>query len=223
MLSFSSKKKTAVRPRLSCDAMQRGAICWQVILEDSNQNTDCYLGASIDTIVLIEEHSRQIVFVTPCVSVLGWHAQTNRYALDSSIELVRRLIRLAFRSLRLYYHQGECITIHVRGDYGERDELMEIVARLRAVTPGAPATELSLKRNSLGQLGFHVQPDGVVTQVESMGLSWQAGLRQGSRLVEICKVAVSTLSHDQMVDLLKTSAQVTVTVIPPNNDGNPRR
>lgn len=78
MLSFSSKKKTAVRPRLSCDAMQRGAICWQVILEDSNQNTDCYLGVSVDTIVLIEEHSRQIVFVTPCVSVLGWHAQTNR-------------------------------------------------------------------------------------------------------------------------------------------------
>lgn len=58
--------------------MQRGAICWQVILEDSNQNTDCYLGVSVDTIVLIEEHSRQIVFVTPCVSVLGWHAQTNR-------------------------------------------------------------------------------------------------------------------------------------------------
>nr|XP_034187683.1 signal-induced proliferation-associated 1-like protein 2 isoform X3 [Osmia lignaria] len=203
MLPFSSKKKTAVRPKLSCDASQRGAICWQVILEDSNQNTDCYLGISIDTVVLIEEHSRQIVFVTACASVLGWHAQTN--------------------SLRLYYHQGECITIHVRGDYGDRDELMEIVARLRAVTQGAPATELSLKRNSLGQLGFHVQPDGVVTQVESMGLSWQAGLRQGSRLVEICKVAVSTLSHDQMVDLLKTSAQVTVTVIPPNNDGNPRR
>ncbi|XP_066594298.1 signal-induced proliferation-associated 1-like protein 1 [Prorops nasuta] len=203
MLSFSSKKKVAVRPRLSCDASQRGAICWQVILEDSNQNTDCYLGISVDTIVLIEEHSRQIVFVTPCISVLGWHAQTN--------------------SLRLYHHQGECITIHVRVDYGERDELMEIVARLRAVTQGAPASELSLKRNSLGQLGFHVQPDGVVTQVESMGLSWQAGLRQGSRLVEICKVAVSTLSHDQMVDLLKTSAQVTVTVIPPTNEGNPRR
>ncbi|XP_011504382.1 PREDICTED: signal-induced proliferation-associated 1-like protein 1 [Ceratosolen solmsi marchali] len=203
MLSFSSKKKAATRPRLSCDASQRGAICWQVILEDSNQNTDCYLGISIDTIVLIEEHSRQIVFVTPCMSVLGWHAQTN--------------------SLRLYHHQGECITIHVRGDYGDRDELMEIVARLRAVTQGAPASELSLKRNALGQLGFHVQPDGVVTQVESMGSSWQAGLRQGSRLVEICKVAVSTLSHDQMVDLLKTSAQVTVTVIPPANDGAPRR
>ncbi|XP_058789822.1 signal-induced proliferation-associated 1-like protein 2 isoform X2 [Phymastichus coffea] len=203
MLSFSSKKKSTPRPRLSCDASQRGAICWQVILEDSSQNTDCYLGISIDTIVLIEEHSRQIVFVTPCISVLGWHAQTN--------------------SLRLYHHQGECITIHVRGDCSDRDELMEIVARLRAVTQGAPASELSLKRNALGQLGFHVQPDGIVTQVESMGSSWQAGLRQGSRLVEICKVAVSTLSHDQMVDLLKTSAQVTVTVIPPTNDGTPRR
>ncbi|XP_051169982.1 signal-induced proliferation-associated 1-like protein 2 [Leptopilina boulardi] len=203
MLSFSSKKKAIVRPRLPCDASQRGAICWQVILEDSNQSTDCYLGISIDSIVLVEEHSRQIVFVTPCVGVLGWHAQTN--------------------SLRLYYHQGECITIHVRGDCGERDELMEIVARLRAVTQGSPASELSLKRNNLGQLGFHVQPDGVVTQVEGMGFAWQAGLRQGSRLVEICKVAVSTLSHDQMVDLLKTSLQVTVTVIPPSSDGNPRR
>ncbi|XP_046611534.1 signal-induced proliferation-associated 1-like protein 1 isoform X1 [Neodiprion virginianus] len=203
MLSFSSKKKVPIRPRLSCDATQRGGICWQVILEDSNQNTDCYLGISVDTIVLIEEHSRQVVFVAACVSILGWHAQTN--------------------SLRLYYHQGECVTIHVRGDYGERDELMEIVSRLRAVTQGFPASELSLKRNNLGQLGFHVQPDGVVTQVESMGLAWQAGLRQGSRLVEICKVAVSTLSHDQMVDLLKTSAQVTVTVVPPMPDGNPRR
>ncbi|XP_053593151.1 signal-induced proliferation-associated 1-like protein 1 isoform X2 [Microplitis demolitor] len=203
MLSFSSKKKVPVRPRLACDASQRGAICWQVILEESNQNTDCYLGISVDTIVLIEEHSRQTVFVSPCINVLGWHAQTN--------------------SLRLYYHQGECISIHVRPDYSERDEIMEIVARLRAVTQGSPASELSLKRNSLGQLGFHVQPDGVVTQVEPVGLSWQAGLRQGSRLVEICKVAVSTLSHDQMVDLLKTSAQVTVTVIPPTNDGQPRR
>ncbi|XP_034949420.1 signal-induced proliferation-associated 1-like protein 1 [Chelonus insularis] len=203
MLSFSSKKKAPIRPRLACDASQRGAICWQVILEESNQNTDCYLGISVDTIVLIEEHSRQVVFVSPCVNILGWHAQTN--------------------SLRLYYHQGECISIHVRPDYSERDEIMEIVARLRAVTQGSPASELSLRRNSLGQLGFHVQPDGVVTQVESMGLSWQAGLRQGSRLVEICKVAVSTLSHDQMVDLLKTSAQVTVTVIPPTNDGQPRK
>lgn len=36
-------------------------------------------------------------------------------------------------------------------------------------------------------------------------------------------MAVSTLTHDQMVDLLKTSASVMVTVIPPLPDGSPRR
>ncbi|XP_026680586.1 LOW QUALITY PROTEIN: signal-induced proliferation-associated 1-like protein 2 [Diaphorina citri] len=110
-------------------------------------------------------------------------------------------------SLRLYHHQGEVTRIHMReGGGGDRDELMEVVVRLRAATPGSPAQELTLKRNGLGQLGFHVQPDGLVTEVEHIGLAYQEGLKQGCRLVEICKVAVSTLSHDQMVDLLKTSS-----------------
>lgn len=67
-----------------------------------------------------------------------------------------------------------------------------------------------------------MQPDGVVTQVESGGGAARAGLRQGARLVEICTVAVCTLSHDQMVDLLKTSAPVTVTAIPPLSNGTTR-
>ena len=44
-----------------------------------------------------------------------------------------------------------------------------------------------------------------------------------SRLVEICKHPVTTLTHEQMVDLLKTSMMVTVTVIPPHPDGSPRQ
>lgn len=74
--------------------------------------------------------------------------------------------------------------MHMR-ESSDRDELMEVVGRLRSVTNGYPTQELSLKRNATGQLGFHVQPDGVVTQVENLGLAWQAGLRQGSRLVEV--------------------------------------
>lgn len=70
---------------------------------------------------------------------------------------------------------------------GDRDELMEVVVRLRSVTQGSVAQELSLHRNSLGQLGFHVQPDGLVTQVEKSGLAWEAGLRQNSRLIEVRK------------------------------------
>uniref|UniRef100_A0A336M9N5 CSON011921 protein n=1 Tax=Culicoides sonorensis TaxID=179676 RepID=A0A336M9N5_CULSO len=201
---FPSKKKEKPKPRFSGDLNQRGAFCWQVVLHDHGQATqvDCFLGISAETFVLIEECSRQIIFVTPCKSILGWSTNGN--------------------SLRVYHHQGECVTINMR-DSGERDEQLEVIERLRAVTNGCGALELSLRRNPMGQLGFHVQPDGVVTQVEMSGQAWIAGLRQGYRLVEICKVAVSTLSHDQMVDLLKTSAQVTVTVIESFSDYSPRR
>ncbi|XP_052123652.1 signal-induced proliferation-associated 1-like protein 2 isoform X2 [Frankliniella occidentalis] len=209
MLSFSSKKskdkdRASARPaRFLPDATQRGALCWQVVLEDSGQSAlvDCFLAISADSVVLVEDRSREVVFVTPCSSVLGWAANGN--------------------SLRLYHHQGECTRLHLKESGGT--ELVEVMVRLRSVTSGSVAQELALRRNNMGQLGFHVQPDGVVTQVESHGQAWQAGLRQGARLVEICKVAVSTLSHDQMVDLLKTSVLVTVTVIPPLHDGSPRR
>ncbi|KAK9870928.1 hypothetical protein WA026_009890 [Henosepilachna vigintioctopunctata] len=202
---FSSKKKEKIRPRFIPDSCQRGAILWQVLLDDSGQSQqiECFLGISTDSLVLIDEHSKQIVFVTPCKSILGWSPQST--------------------SLRIYHHQGECMTIHMRDSHGDRDELMEIMERLKAVTHGILAQELPLKRNIMGQLGFHVQPDGIVTLVESVGQAWQAGLRQNSRLVEICKVAVSTLTYDQMVDLLKTSQLVTLTVIPPQPDGSPRK
>ena len=74
----------------------------------------------------------------------------------------------------------------------------------------------------MGQLGFHVQAEGVVTDVEKFGFAYDADLRKGSRLVEICKVATATLSHEQIVDLLRTSATVKVTLIPPLEDGTPR-
>lgn len=51
---------------------------------------------------------------------------------------------------------GECIT--VQGRDCEADEIPEIVARLHAVTSGCGTRELSLRRNAVGQLGFHVQP-----------------------------------------------------------------
>jgi len=82
--------------------------------------------------------------------------------------------------------------------------------------------EFTLRRNGLGQLGFHIQAEGIVTEVENCGFAYNAGLRKGSRLVEICKVATVTLQHGQMVDLLRTSATVKVVVIRPMKDGVPR-
>lgn len=198
----AGKKKDRPKPKFNGSNIQRGAFCWQVILHDSGQCIDAFLGISNDTFVLIEECSRQIVFVTPCRSILGW--STNGLC------------------IRIYHHQSECVTLSLR-ESAERDEQLEVIERLRAVTLGCGAIELNLRRNQLGQLGFHVQPDGVVTQVEQQGQAYFAGLRQGHRLVEICKVAVATLSHDEMVDLLKTSSQVTVTVIESHKDHSPRR
>ena len=83
--------------------------------------------------------------------------------------------------------------------------------------------EMTLRRNGLGQLGFHVNFEGLVADVEPFGFAWKAGLRQGSRLVEICKVAVATLTHEQMIDLLRTSVTVKVVIIQPHDDGSPRR
>lgn len=140
----AGKKKDRQRPKFNGSAIQRGAFCWQVILHDGGQFVDAFLGISHDTFVLMEECSRQIVFVTPCRSILGW----------STNGLI----------IRIYHHQSECITLSLR-ESSERDEQLEVIERLRAVTPGCGAIELNLRRNQLGQLGFHVQPDGVVTQV----------------------------------------------------------
>lgn len=90
-------------------------------------------------------------------------------------------------------------------------------------TRGCETSEMTLRRNSLGQLGFHVNFEGIVADVEPFGFAWKAGLRQGSRLVEICKVVVATLTHEQMIDLLRTSVSVKVVVIQPHEDGTPRR
>lgn len=118
----------------------------------------------------------------------------------------------------------------------------------QSLTMGCETVDMTLRRNGLGQLGFHVRLDGTVAevlshgpsilvtnaavpnpyffrpfQVEEYGFAWQAGLRQGSRLVEICKVAAVTLTHEQMIDLLRTSVTVKVVIIPPYEEGGPRR
>lgn len=98
-----------------------------------------------------------------------------------------------------------------------------VLSSLQMVTRGCETLEMTLRRNALGQLGFHVNFEGVVADVEPFGFAWQAGLRPGCRLVEICKVAVGTLTHEQMIDYLRTSTPVTVVVIQPHEDGTPRR
>lgn len=121
----------------------------------------------------------------------------------------------------MYFHQGESVLIECKD--ADLDEIAEIASRLKAVTDGCETQEMLLRRNQTGQLGFHVNHEGIVTDVEPYSSAWQVGLRQAFRIVEICKVAFATLNLDEVTDLLKTSLTVSVTVLPPAFDGAPRR
>ncbi|KAG5831293.1 hypothetical protein ANANG_G00302250 [Anguilla anguilla] len=180
-----------------------GAITWSVLARDfaRSAHLESLLAVSNEFIVLIEEESGNVVFNCSCRDVIGWSS--------------------AALSLKIFYERGECVMISALEDCQE--DIREIVQRLEIVSRGCETVEMTLRRNGLGQLGFHVNFEGIVADVEPFGFAWQAGLRQGSRLVEICAVAVATLTHEQMIDLLRTSATVNVVIIQPQEDGTPRR
>ncbi|XP_044161244.1 signal-induced proliferation-associated 1-like protein 3 isoform X2 [Bufo gargarizans] len=203
LISLTSKKKERTRARLGAELQSSGALCWRVMAQDFSQaaEMECALGISNEFMVLIETATKEVVFNCYCADVIGWTPEP--------------------LSLKIFYGRGDHILI--RAIDGNAEDIREIVQRLKIMTTGCETVDMTLRRNGLGQLGFHVKYDGTVAEVEDYGFAWQAGLRQGSRLVEICKVAVVTLTHDQMIDLLRTSVTVKVVIIPPHEDGVPRR
>ncbi|XP_054655708.1 signal-induced proliferation-associated 1-like protein 2 isoform X2 [Dunckerocampus dactyliophorus] len=202
-ITLGAKKKEKVKPRKDAHAFSVGAITWSVRARDFGQSmdVDCLLGISNEFIVLIEEESKNVVFNCSCRDVIGWTS--------------------GIMSIKIFYERGECVMLSAHDNCGE--DIREMVQRLEITTRGCETTEMTLRRNGLGQLGFHVNFEGIVADVEPFGFAWKAGLRQGSRLVEICKVAVATLTHEQMIDLLRTSITVKVVIIQPYEDGTPRR
>ncbi|KAM8774575.1 signal-induced proliferation-associated 1-like protein 3 isoform 1-T1 [Rhynchonycteris naso] len=203
LISLTSKKKEKTKARAGAEQHSSGAITWRVAAQDYGQGVeiDCILGISNEFVVLLDLRSKEVVFNCYCGDVIGWTP-------DSS-------------TLKIFYGRGD--HIFLRATEGSVEDIRDIVQRLKVMTNGWETVDMTLRRNGLGQLGFHVKYDGTVAEVEDYGFAWQAGLRQGSRLVEICKVAVVTLTHDQMIDLLRTSVTVKVVIIPPFDDGTPRR
>uniref|UniRef100_A0A3Q1C8U3 Signal-induced proliferation-associated 1 like 2 n=1 Tax=Amphiprion ocellaris TaxID=80972 RepID=A0A3Q1C8U3_AMPOC len=202
-ITLGAKKKEKVKPRKDAHLFSVGAITWSVCARDFGQSMDvyCLLGISNEFIVLIEEESKNVVFNCSCRDVIGWTS--------------------GIMSIKIFYERGECVMLSAHDNCGE--DIREMVQRLEITTRGCETSEMTLRRNGLGQLGFHVNFEGIVADVEPFGFAWKAGLRQGSRLVEICKVAVATLTHEQMIDLLRTSVTVKVVIIQPHEDGTPRR
>nr|XP_045009895.1 signal-induced proliferation-associated 1-like protein 3 isoform X3 [Jaculus jaculus] len=203
LISLTSKKKEKTKARAGAEQHSAGAIAWRVAAQDYAQGVeiDCILGISNEFVVLLDLRTKEVVFNCYCGDVIGWTPDCN--------------------TLKIFYGRGDHIFLQAAD--GSMEDIREIVQRLKVMTNGWETVDMTLRRNGLGQLGFHVKYDGTVAEVEDYGFAWQAGLRQGSRLVEICKVAVVTLTHDQMIDLLRTSVTVKVVIIPPFDDGTPRR
>ncbi|XP_045443002.1 signal-induced proliferation-associated 1-like protein 2 isoform X2 [Pipistrellus kuhlii] len=202
-ITLGAKKKEKVKPRKDAHLFSVGAIMWHVVARDFGQAADieCLLGISNEFVMLVEKESKNVVFNCSCRDVIGWTS--------------------GLMSIKVFYERGECILLSSVD--GSPEDIREMVQRLGIVTRGCETVEMTLRRNGLGQLGFHVNFEGIVADVEPFGFAWKAGLRQGSRLVEICKVAVATLTHEQMIDLLRTSVTVKVVIIQPHGDGSPRR
>lgn len=59
--------------------------------------------------------------------------------------------------------------------------------------------------------------------IDRNGPAFSAGLKLNCRIVEVGSIAASTLTQDQLIELLRTSKIVTVSLIPPLEDGTPRR
>ncbi|XP_053553744.1 signal-induced proliferation-associated 1-like protein 1 [Bombina bombina] len=202
-ISLASKKKEKSKPYSWAELHSSGAIVWNVQVEDFSNalEMECLLCISNEILALIELEAKCVIFNCSSRDIIGWTSNT--------------------ATVKIFYERGEYIFI--RSYTNNTDDIKEIVKRLEIITKGCETVEMTLRRNGLGQLGFHVNYEGIVAEVEPYGYAWQAGLRQGSRLVEICKVAVATLSHEQMIDLLRTSVTVKVIIIPPQDDGIPRR
>ncbi|XP_067831037.1 signal-induced proliferation-associated 1-like protein 3 isoform X2 [Heptranchias perlo] len=203
LISLTSKKKEKTKPRVGAELYSAAAVTWRVYAEDYSQaiEIECVLGISNEFVVVIEQGTKDVVFNCFSGDVIGWTPES--------------------WTIKIFHGRGDCICIRTLEE--NVDDIKEIVQRLKIVTEGCETVDMTLRRNGLGQLGFHVKYDGTVAEVEEYGFAWQAGLRQGSRLVEICKVAIVTLTHDQMIDLLRTSVTVKVVIIPPHDDGSPRR
>ncbi|XP_031592272.1 signal-induced proliferation-associated 1-like protein 2 isoform X5 [Oreochromis aureus] len=202
-ISLGVKKKERRAPRPHAYLNSAGALTWSVTAKDFSCSFDvpCQLAVSSEFVVLVEEASRQVVFHCYCRDVIGWNA--------------------GHKGIKLFYEHGDCVMLSTR-ERGWEDS-REIAQRLQLVTRGSPAVDMILRRNRHGQLGFHVNFEGVVADVETNSFAWKEGLRPGCRIMEICAVAIVKLSHKQMIELLRTSMNVSVVVILPHRDGTPRR
>uniref|UniRef100_A0A1I7Y376 Rap-GAP domain-containing protein n=1 Tax=Steinernema glaseri TaxID=37863 RepID=A0A1I7Y376_9BILA len=206
ILGGSVRRRERLLPRPINEYCLRGAFSWVVEVQDhsTGQRVQCVLGISVDTLVLLEPPSGATIFATSTQSVLGW--------------------TIGDCGFKLYYDHGEIIVFRCLSNSDGDAESAALIKRLETVTNGAETKELMFKRSkSHSGFGFTIEDEGIVTSVEMGQLAWIAGLRQGSRVVEIDSQPVAILTKDQMSQILAEADSIRLLVIPQSPDGSPRR
>lgn len=167
------------------------------------------LGISSEMVVLVDpkkEREGTVCFHCSCRDVLGW-TYCNKGGLD------------------LYYGRAGRLSLCplANSESEAEEEVNHIVKRLQVVSGGCETREIPLLRNGLGQLGFNADSGGFVTEVERFSMAETVGLCPGARLVAICGQPFCSLTPEDVRTLFIRAKKVTVTTLPPDEAGKPRR
>uniref|UniRef100_H9GA28 Uncharacterized protein n=1 Tax=Anolis carolinensis TaxID=28377 RepID=H9GA28_ANOCA len=200
LIALAAKKREKARAPKGAEAHSAGALVWGVWARDGGRGAEgktppelrCLLGVSAEFLVLIDAREKRVVFNCSCRDILAWTFSESC-------------------TLDLYYETGDYICMRV--DEGQANDIRDIVHRLQLVTRGCETRELTLLRNGVGQLGFQMDHEGFVTEVERFTFAEKAGLQPGARLVRVCERPLPSLSHAQTTELLRTEVSSHVVIV----------
>ncbi|XP_072514591.1 signal-induced proliferation-associated protein 1 isoform X1 [Salminus brasiliensis] len=210
LLSLGGKRKDKLKGAKGAELHSAGALVWAVCAtqENGGPKLPCLLGVSAESVVLIERCTKRVVFNCSCRDVIGWKAVTEAGAKGGPC-------------LDIFYERGDAVSITVMESQAE--DIKEVVQRLELVTRGCEAREVTPLRDSVGQPGFLMSEEGFVTDLKRFGYAESGGLQLGARVVRLCGQALVHLSQEERSRLLRTAPKIHITVIPPDENGKPRR
>ncbi|XP_029924062.1 signal-induced proliferation-associated 1-like protein 2 isoform X2 [Myripristis murdjan] len=213
LLSLGGKRKDKPKGAKGAELHSAGALVWAVTVnsgdegETGEHKLPCLLGVSAESVVLIERYTRRVVFNCSCRDVIGWKAVTET--------------KEGGPCLDIFYERGESVSISVMESQPE--DIREVVQRLELVTRGCEALEVTPLRDGVGQPGFLMSEEGFVTELQRFCYAESGGLQLWARVVRLCGHSLVHLSPDERTRLLRTAHKIHITVIPPDENGKPRR
>ncbi|XP_042617131.1 signal-induced proliferation-associated protein 1-like isoform X2 [Cyprinus carpio] len=212
LLSLGGKRKEKLKGAKGAELHSAGALVWAVTVVQGGENNglslSCLLGVSAESVVLIERSTRTVIFNCSCRDVIGWKAVTEPGAQGGP-------------SLDIFYERGEAVTVTT--SESQVEDIKEVVQRLELVTRGCEAREVIPLRDGVGQPGFLMSEEGFVTELQRFGYAESGGLQLGARVVRLCGQVLVHLSLEERSRLLRTAQKIHITVIPPDENGKPRR